>query len=63
MVPTGPIALAIEVATILEEVGIDYVLGGSLASSVVGEPRSTLDIDMAVRMDEGGSPHPARSHA
>ncbi len=34
----------------LESIGVRYALGGSLASSIVGEPRSTIDIDMAVEM-------------
>ena len=32
--------------------GVPYVVGGSLASSVSGEPRSTLDIDLVVAMRE-----------
>ena len=48
---TGPIAVALDVARTLDALGIPYVLGGSLASSIMGEPRSTVDIDMAVRLD------------
>ena len=48
---TGPIALALDVARTLDALGIPYVLGGSLASSIMGEPRSTVDIDMAIRLD------------
>ena len=33
---------------VLDELGLPWVLGGSLASSLVGEPRSTVDIDVAV---------------
>jgi hypothetical protein len=32
----------------LEEAGIPYMVTGSMASSVHGEPRSTLDLDVAV---------------
>jgi hypothetical protein len=32
----------------LNRCGIDYVVGGSLASSVAGEPRATLDADLMV---------------
>lgn len=35
----------------LEEVGVQYVIGGSIASSLVGEPRSTVDIDIAVQLE------------
>jgi hypothetical protein len=46
----GPIDLALEVAAVLDRLGISYVLGGSLASSLVGEPRATVDIDLAIRL-------------
>lgn len=48
--PSGPIALALQVATLLDELGIPYVLGGSVASSLVGEPRATMDVDLAVEL-------------
>ena len=47
-----PIAVAAQVATILEELGVRYVIGGSVASSVFGEPRSTLDLDLMIEIDE-----------
>jgi len=40
-----PIALALDVAAILERLGIPYLVGGSLASSIHGELRSTNDVD------------------
>jgi hypothetical protein len=40
-----PIGLALAVAGILERLGIPYLVGGSLASSIHGEPRSTNDVD------------------
>lgn len=48
---TDPISLALRVAAILEQHDISYALGGSLASSMFGEPRGTNDIDMAVRLE------------
>jgi hypothetical protein len=42
---TDPIALALRLAAILEGLGIACVVGGSVASSVFGEPRSTEDVD------------------
>ena len=36
------------VVDILEQQGIVYMLAGSLASGVYGEPRSTLDIDIVI---------------
>ena len=46
----GPLDITIRVARILDDLGIPYVLGGSLASSLVGEPRATADVDMAIRV-------------
>lgn len=45
--------LAVSVSLLLDEVGMRYVIGGSVASSLVGEPRSTVDIDIAVEMEPG----------
>ena len=38
------------VAEVLQRAGIPFMLTGSLASSFQGEPRSTHDIDLVVRM-------------
>lgn len=40
--------LARTVTQLLEQAGFDVVVGGSVASSVVGEPRATVDIDVAI---------------
>lgn len=45
-------SVALRVAGVFEHLGLDYVLGGSLASSLQGEPRSTNDIDFALRIEE-----------
>lgn len=42
--------LAVEVAKIFEKLGVEYFIGGSLASSQHGVPRATLDADMVARM-------------
>ncbi len=47
-----PIAVALLVADALEVLGLRYTVGGSLASSMSGEPRSTLDVDMVVAITE-----------
>jgi hypothetical protein len=49
---TDPIAVAILVAEALESCGVRYLIGGSLASAISGEPRSTLDVDMVVALSE-----------
>jgi hypothetical protein len=51
--PLGPIDLALRVTEILDRLGIPYVVGGSVASSILGEPRATADIDIAIRLAEG----------
>lgn len=35
-------------AELLDRIGTPYFLGGSLASSLFGEPRATVDIDLAI---------------
>lgn len=35
----------------LEDVGVPYALGGSIASIAYGEPRATLDIDVIASLD------------
>jgi hypothetical protein len=47
----GPLELVSQVAAILDEFGIPYALGGSLASSLIGEPRSTVDVDIAIKLE------------
>ncbi|MBT8216902.1 MAG: hypothetical protein KJO17_08645 [Acidimicrobiia bacterium] len=47
---TNPLELAADVARLVETCGGSYVLGGSLASSLLGEPRSTVDIDLAIHI-------------
>jgi hypothetical protein len=49
---SDPVAVALSVAQILEERGLRYLVGGSLASSISGEPRSTLDVDIVVAMTD-----------
>lgn len=48
----GPIQVALLVADAFEVCGLRYLVGGSVASSVSGEPRTTLDVDIVVAMVE-----------
>jgi Nucleotidyl transferase AbiEii toxin, Type IV TA system len=48
----SPIEVALIVADALERCGLRYVVGGSVASSISGEPRSTLDVDIVVELAE-----------
>ena len=49
--PGGPFELVVRMAAMFDALRLPYALGGSMASSLVGEPRSTMDVDMAVRLD------------
>jgi hypothetical protein len=55
-VPVDPIAIAVSVAQVFDDLGIAHTIGGSIASSVAGEPRSTVDIDFVAAIDEGHAP-------
>lgn len=48
-----PIGVALRVTAILDGLGILHTIGGSIASSVAGEPRSTIDIDIVAAIDDG----------
>jgi hypothetical protein len=51
-VPIDPIETALSVARHLDAMGILHTIGGSIASSFAGEPRSTIDIDVVAAIDE-----------
>lgn len=51
-----PIATAIAVARIFDTLGILHTIGGSIAASFAGEPRSTIDIDFVAAIDEAQVP-------
>jgi hypothetical protein len=46
-----PIAVALSVTTALDALGVANTIGGSIASSLAGEPRSTLDIDVVAALE------------
>ena len=48
----SPIRIALRVAEACEACGLRYLVGGSVASSIGGEPRTTLDVDMVVAIAE-----------
>jgi len=41
-----PLEVALRVAQTLDELGVAYLIGGSLASALYGEPRATMDADI-----------------
>lgn len=53
MTPRHPDALAVALLVIdlLEELGVDYQVGGSFASSIHGVPRQTNDVDLVADLE------------
>ena len=60
--PGDPIDIALAVVHTLDALGITSTIGGSIASSIAGEPRSTIDIDIVAAI-EGAARQCARSCA
>lgn len=52
MKPLDPISTALLVTEALDALGIPHSIGGSIASSFAGEPRSTVDIDIVAAIEE-----------
>ncbi len=46
----GTIQAAIELAGIRESLGVRYMVGGSMASTVWGEPRFTQNVDFGAAL-------------
>jgi hypothetical protein len=47
---TELLAAVARVVAAFEALGVDYLVGGSVASSVFGEPRQTVDADLLARL-------------
>jgi hypothetical protein len=54
--PVDPIAVALAVVRVFNTLGIAHTIGGSIASSFAGEPRSTVDIDVVAAIGESQVP-------
>jgi hypothetical protein len=48
-----PIQIALKVGATLDGLGIPWIVGGSLASSIHGVPRATQDIDLVAEIRRG----------
>jgi hypothetical protein len=46
------LVIALDMASHLESANVRYVIGGSLASSVHGEPRATMDVDVVTDLSQ-----------
>jgi len=42
----------VSIGAALDELGVSWAIGGSVASSVHGEPRATNDVDVIAKLDE-----------
>lgn len=45
-----PLAVVARVCHVLDDLGVTYAIGGSVASSVHGVPRATLDVDIVAAL-------------
>lgn len=52
MTKADPVQLAASIGQILDQLNIRYVIGGSVASGLLGEPRSTFDVDLMAKLSE-----------
>lgn len=52
MILAEPIAITQQISLELERLGIKYLVGGSLASSLHGVPRATQDVDMVADIQQ-----------
>ena len=47
-----PLAVAWTISRALADIGVVHTIGGSLAASFAGEPRSTVDIDVVAAIED-----------
>ena len=47
-----PLCVALQLAEILDDLDIPYLVSGSIASSIYGEPRATQDIDIVAELKD-----------
>ncbi|PYJ61191.1 MAG: hypothetical protein DME24_07130 [Verrucomicrobia bacterium] len=52
---TELLAALARVVTAFEALGVDYLVAGSIASSVFGEPRQTVDADLVAHLQPGNA--------
>ena len=50
--PSEAIAVTLQVTQALDTLGVPYAIGGSMASTVYGRIRATLDVDIVARLEE-----------
>ncbi len=55
MTEVDPLAVVARLGRALDQLGVPWFLGGSLASSLQGEPRATNDIDLVADLEAGSA--------
>jgi len=50
---TEPLAVTLLVTQVLDDLGVPYFIGGSLASAVHGVVRTTMDVDLVAALEPG----------
>jgi hypothetical protein len=55
MTEVDPLSVVSRIGEALDRLGVAWFLGGSLASSLHGEPRATNDIDLVADLDPAGA--------
>jgi hypothetical protein len=53
------LALAVDVGRHFDALGVRWLVGGSVASSILGLPRATLDIDLVADLDTSTATRPS----
>lgn len=61
MSAASPLEVTLQAAHLFERLQIPYIVVGSVASSIHGEPRSTLDVDITLRLKPDDVPILARA--
>ena len=51
-----PLAVTAQVGAVLDTLQVPYLIGGSLASSLVGLPRATQDVDLVAELEPAHGP-------
>jgi hypothetical protein len=52
-----PLQVALRVTQTLDDLGVPYLIGGSIASALYGEPRATMDADIVADLHFPRPPH------
>lgn len=54
--PADAVSTLLNLVSVFEELGVAYAIGGSLASSMHGEPRATHDVDVLIELSAATLP-------